>query len=168
MQYRLGALSLLSLFVGCSAYSEATLPEISMCSMTSTSPQRSEISQGIQGTVTQLSGDQMPSDRPNQTAAETPITTTVWIFRDRIPGEGSPQWSVADAQQHPALICKVESNQTGQYKAQLPLGEYTVFAQYDEALYLNSFQGDGSFESVAVHADEIVELNLIHTEQAFF
>jgi hypothetical protein len=130
--------------------------------------------QGIQGTVQRLSGDFMPrigepgiGDRSLQRRIE-PVQTTVWIFSGRIPSQGSPRWSVSEARQHPALLQQVETDANGQFAVSLPPGEYTVFAQYEDELYLNGFLGDGSYATVQVEPGQTIELLLENTEAAVF
>lgn len=96
------------------------------------------------------------------------VQTTIWIFRDRISSPGSPRWPVSQAQQHPQFEQKVESNAEGHYEIALPPGEYTVLAQYKDYLYLNAFQADGSFQSVLVAEDTVVDFDLVNTENATF
>ncbi|MGF1566753.1 MAG: carboxypeptidase-like regulatory domain-containing protein [Nodosilinea sp.] len=133
------------------------------------SPQSTPLRQGIQGQVTRLSGNHMPgtSPAPNSDQQEH-VQTTVWIFTGRIAGRGSSPWLVAEAEQHPGLVNQVKSDRNGHYTIALPVGEYTVLAQYDDYLYLNSFQGDGSYQSVQVAPNQVVEFNLTNTENAFF
>ncbi|MGF1568494.1 MAG: carboxypeptidase-like regulatory domain-containing protein [Nodosilinea sp.] len=131
------------------------------------SPQSAPLRQGIQGQVTRLSGNHMPSPNPNSGQREN-VQTTVWIFAGRIAGPGPAPWPVAEAEQHPGLVGRVESDRNGHYAMALPVGEYTLLAQYEDYLYLNSFQGDGSYQSVQVTPNQVVEFNLINTENAFF
>lgn len=124
-------------------------------------------SQGISGFVVRLQGNQMPkvgSSRP-RTEPE-PISTDVWIFSGRIPSKG-PRWPVAEAR-HPNLVGRVRSDVQGKFFVGLPPGEYTLFAQYNSYLYLNSFLGDGSYKSVQVVQDKITETRLVNTERAAF
>jgi hypothetical protein len=78
-----------------------------------------------------------------------PVQTTVWIFSGRIPSPGT-HWLVAQAQNHPQLIKKISSDNKGNFFVELPPGEYTLLAQYDDNLYLNNFLGDGSYGTVQV------------------
>jgi hypothetical protein len=156
-------------------FSKCTISqEISMCSQLSSGTlplaDHQTDDQGIQGQVVQLSGNYMPTNAPHQADANRTeyVQTTVWIFAGRIPSTGSPQWPIAEAAQHPNLVGRVKSDRNGYYSINLPAGEYTAFAQTDDFLYLNAFQGDGSFESVEVVADQFVLLDLIHTENAVF
>lgn len=149
----------------------AVLPKTLMHSTTFKANQQSPLNQGIQGNVSQLSGDHMPrnaDESPSNSASNRAVQTKIWIFAVRIPGNQSPRWSVAEARQHTGLVCQVETNHDGYYSAALPAGEYTVFAQYGDDLYLNAFQSDGSYMSVKVVPHQISEMNIIHTESAFF
>lgn len=124
--------------------------------------------QGVSGVVTRLQGNQMPMvGRSTSRTAPNPISTQVWIFSGRIPGRGT-HWSVSEAQKHPHLVTRVQSDDQGKFFVSLPPGEYTLFAQYDEMLYLNSFLGDGSYQSVQVSEGQITEMRLVNTEGAVF
>ena len=72
---------------------------------------QSPLMQGIRGKVIRLSGNLMPSttDRPLSGSTEF-VQTKIWVFSDRIPGNGSPQWPIADAKQHPNLAIQLNSN----------------------------------------------------------
>lgn len=124
--------------------------------------------QGIQGKVQKISGNYMPGISADASAQSENVSTTVWIFAGQIPGNQSAAWPVAAAEQHSDFLCQVTSDQQGNYIAYLPPGEYTVFAQYGEVLYLNVFQGNGSYESVEVVAGQLSQIDLIHTAEAFF
>ena len=145
-----------------------------MCIVSASKTTQPSFTQGIQGEVIQLSGDYMPRiavPKDATLSSEKPdnrVQTKVWIFSGRILGTGSPQWSVEAATARPSFVRSVESDSQGRYAVALPVGEYTVFAQYEDMLYLNAFQGDGSFKSVTVNAEEIVRLDLVNTEDATF
>jgi len=128
---------------------------------------------GIQGQILKQSGNFMPQIRmptmapmpaPNQTE---PVQTQIWVFSGRLPAQGA-RWAIAIAQDHPQLLGQVASNALGEFSAQLPPGEYTVFAQYGDDLYLNGFQGDGNYATVFVQAGSPTELRLMNNEQAAF
>jgi hypothetical protein len=144
--------------------------------ITSTSLNHSDVSssvivenQGIQGVVRRLTGNHMPriGDRTPGDTTE-PVQTTVWIFTGQILSYGSAHWAVSEARQHSRLMKQVESDATGQFSAELPLGEYTVMAQYGDDLYLNAFLGNGSYATVQVESGQIVEVLLDNTESAAF
>ena len=124
--------------------------------------------QGVSGMVTRLQGNQMPMvNRSNSRTAPSPISTQVWIFSGRISGKGT-HWPVSEAQNHPNLVSRVQSDNQGKFFVSLPPGEYTLFARDGDNLYLNSFMGDGSYESVQVKEGQITEIRLVNTEDAVF
>ncbi|MBE9059705.1 carboxypeptidase-like regulatory domain-containing protein [cf. Phormidesmis sp. LEGE 11477] len=125
-------------------------------------------SQGIVGTVQRLSGNHMPGSSPSQNGQATELVSTqVWIFSGKVQNM-SPRWALAEAREHPGLIGWVASDAEGRFAVGLPEGEYTVLAQYEEDLYLNSFQGDGSYSSVEVTEDQTTEVDLVNSENAVF
>lgn len=124
--------------------------------------------QGVRGFVMRLQGNQMPTvNRKKSRTEPEPLSTQVWIFSGRIQGQGT-RWSVSEARKHPNLINRVHSDVQGKFFVGLPLGEYTLFAQYGSDLYLNSFLGDGSYGSVQVSEGKITEIRLVNTEGATF
>lgn len=124
--------------------------------------------QGVSGVVTRLQGNQMPMvNRDNSRTAPSPVSTQIWIFSGRIPGKGT-HWPISEAQKHPNLVGRVQSDSQGKFFVSLPPGEYTLFAQYGDNLYLNSFTGDGSYESVQVSEGQITDIRLVNTENAVF
>lgn len=143
-----------------------------MCSPTMPEASTPSFSQhtgsGIQGQVVQLSGNYMPGISQSSQQQREAIQTKIWIFDQPIPGTGSPLWAVEAAADHPGLVRQVESDADGHYAVALPPGEYTVFAQQEDYLYLNAFQGDGSFQSVTVTVGQIANLDIVNTENAFF
>lgn len=124
--------------------------------------------QGVSGSVTRLQGNQIPGiDRSNRATPPSPVSTQVWIFSGRIPGKGS-HWSVSEAEKQPNLVSRVRSDEQGKFFVSLPPGEYTLLAQYGDNLYLNSFLGDGSYQSVRVSEGNVTEIRLVNTEGAVF
>lgn len=128
------------------------------------------ISQGIQGQVTQLAGNYIPGNGVGRSSEQRNdrLQTKIWIFAGEISGTGSPRWSVEESTGHPSLKLQVESDCNGHYAAALLPGEYTVFVQQGNDLYLNAFQSNGNFKSVTVAANRVTKLDLINTENAFF
>lgn len=141
---------------------------MSFANSTSIPSQSLPRSQGISGTVLRLSGDHQPTvDKIISRRKTEPIKTNVWIFAGRIPASGT-HWPVAQAQGHPQLIKQIGSDDQGTFFVELPPGEYTLLAEYDDNLYLNSFLGDGAYGTVQVKAGEVVSIQLINTEKAYF
>lgn len=124
--------------------------------------------EGVSGFVVRLQGNQMPTLGSNRLRIEPePISTDVWVFSGRIQGKG-PRWAVSEASQNPNLVKRVRSDAQGKFFVSLLPGEYTLFAQYDSDLYLNSFLGDGSYASVQVIAGKVTQTRLLNTERAAF
>lgn len=124
--------------------------------------------EGISGFVVRLQGNQMPTVGSNRVGIEPePISTVVWVFSGRIQGKG-PRWAVPEASQNPNLVKRVCSDAQGKFFVSLLPGEYTLFAQYNSDLYLNSFLADGSYASVQVIAGKVTQTRLLNTERAAF
>ncbi|BAZ39348.1 hypothetical protein NIES4101_53000 [Calothrix sp. NIES-4101] len=124
--------------------------------------------QGVSGTVVRVTGNQMPSVGENrQRSKPQPVKTNVWVFSGRIPAKGT-RVSVTEAKQNFKLVTQVKTDKNGKFFVKLPSGEYTIFAQYGNDLYLNSFLGDGSFKSVQVNEGKITETRLVNSENASF
>ena len=127
-----------------------------------------EQAQGIKGTVMRVTGNQMPTLGDNTPRTQPqPVKTHVWFFSGRIAGKGS-RWPISEARKHSNLVGSVESDTKGEFSMELPPGEYTLFAQYDSDLYLNSFLSDGSYRSVQVVDGKMTNLDLLNTEKAAF
>lgn len=124
--------------------------------------------QGIQGEVAAISGNQMPMigniRKPSQPEA---VQTTVWIFPGSIPAQ-TPRIKLSALQSEYKPIKQVKTDSRGNFFAQLPPGKYTVFAQYGEDLYLNSFAGDGTYSTVEVSANQMSQVRLVNSEKATF
>jgi hypothetical protein len=124
--------------------------------------------QGVSGTVTRVTGNQMPSIGENrQRSKPQPVKTSVWVFSGRIPAKGT-SLSITEAKQNFKLVTQVKTDKNGKFFVKLPTGEYTIFAQYGDDLYLNSFLGDGSFKTVQVTEGKITETRLVNSENASF
>ena len=119
--------------------------------------------QGIEGKVVRLVGDHMPP----ASGMAVPVSTEVWVFKGKISGR-SPQWSIAEARNHPQRLTCIQSDQAGQFFVSLEPGEYTLFARYDSYLYLNSFAGNGHYGSVIVSPQRMTPVQLINSQDATF
>ncbi len=125
--------------------------------------------QGIVGTVQRLRGNHMPSTGSGQSDRTTELVSTkVWIFSGKVQNNYSVRWALAEAEQHPGLVGWALSDANGKFAVGLPAGEYTAFSQYADDLYLNNFQGDGSYTSVQVTKNEAADLLLLNSEDAVF
>lgn len=120
--------------------------------------------EGVLGTVLRLRGDWMPSNgQPTGSQQLESVQTMVWVFAGKIKSDCAPWWNVADARQHRQLLGWVKSDTRGKFSVSLPPGDYTLFAQYGDRLYLNLFDEDGNYRSVHVEPMQISEMSLVNT-----
>ncbi|NEZ63427.1 hypothetical protein D0962_11625 [Leptolyngbyaceae cyanobacterium CCMR0082] len=128
--------------------------------------------QGIQGKVIQLSGDFMPQIGATGESqnSQSALATNIWVFTGKIQPEIlDPQWiSTVNARDHAQLLQVVESDSNGEFSIALEPGVYTLFSQNNEALYLNSFDGEGYYASVDVKTGAISAVELVNSEGAVF
>ena len=120
--------------------------------------------QGITGKVVKLKGDFMPTvgegKRPG--ISVTPLAVPVHVFSGKLKPFEKPD------PEHPALVQTVQAGKDGVYKVALPPGEYTVVAEINGKLYLNSFGGDGSWSTVEVKQDKWTTHDIEDTSEATF
>jgi hypothetical protein len=132
--------------------------------------------QGIKGYVVKLSGNHMPPARPPHAKTEL-IATKIWIFSGRINLSANPgykllipnnqlRWPSTDARKHPQFLGWTTSDSQGYFQVGLSPGEYTLFAEYEDYLYLNGFNGDGSHGSIQVKEGQLREIRLINNENS--
>lgn len=129
--------------------------------------------QGIQGTVVQITGNQMPMVGQKK-AVPQPISATVWVFYGRIKPP-SDRWLVSEAQTSQNWITAVATDANGRFTIGLPAGEYTLLVQYEpEAngksayLYSNAYTKEGEYKSVVVEPTKVTEVSLTNTEKVTF
>ena len=142
--------------------------------------------QGIIGVVLSLRGDFMPrilpEDEPVTTDSKiTPVATKIWIFAGKVrpspmkdwppefaPAPISPRLPLSEAMKLPNRVGWVMSDKDGRFQVGLPVGEYTLLAEYGDDLYLNLFTGDDYFATVQVKLQQITTVELRNTENATF
>lgn len=120
--------------------------------------------QGVQGKVMKLKGDFMPligTPEPGRNST-TPLAVPVHVFKGKLKVFEKP-----DAK-HPSLVKIVQSDKNGKYQLVLPPGEYTVVAEINGKLYLNTFESDGRWSSVNVKADQWTRQIIDDTSDAAF
>ena len=115
--------------------------------------------QGVKGTVIKLRGDFMPGSAPG---SETPLSVPVHIFKGKVKAFEKPD------PKHPDLVKIVHSDKDGRYNLVLPPGEYTVVAEINGKLYLNSFDGQGFWSSIQVKTDQWTRWHIRDTSEATF
>jgi len=142
--------------------------------------------QGIVGVVLSFRGDFMPrimaeGESEPSSSQITPVMTRIWIFAGKVrpspvknwprefaPAPISPHLSLLEAVKLPNRMGWVMSDKDGRFQVGLPVGEYTLLAEYGDDLYLNLFSGDGNFATVQVKPQQITSVELRNTENATF
>jgi hypothetical protein len=114
--------------------------------------------QGIEGFVYRVSGNQMPSPDIKRLPRKG-IRTTLFIYgltnrnqtvkRDQGPFYESLQTS---------LVKRVETNDSGYFKVQLPVGRYSLFAKKDSLFFANWFDGNNNIAPVDVVARKMTKI----------
>jgi len=97
------------------------------------------ITQGIVGEVTEITGNQMPMVGA-PAPAPRPFKTTVYIYDSthisKVQQIGtSPLFSMINTR----LVQKLDTNEAGQFSAELPAGTYSVFVLKGGAFFANQF-----------------------------
>ena len=124
--------------------------------------------QGVTGQVVKLKGNFMPtivSDNgtpPPRRKNEAPLAVPVYVFKGKVPVFAKPD------PKHPALVKIVQADQDGLFKVALPPGEYTVVAEINGQLYLNSFDGQNNWSTVQVKEGQWTPWPIRDTSEAAF
>ena len=73
---------------------------------------------------------------------------------------------------HPAFVRKVQADAEGTFRCALPPGEYTVVAEINGKLYLNSFTDGGGgglvWSTVKVEKQKWTAITIEDSSEAFF
>ncbi len=124
--------------------------------------------QGISGTVTVVSGNQMP--RIGQSPA-TPkaFPTKVFFYEptditqvNRV--NGSPFYTSI----YTKMVSSVETDSTGAFKQALPTGNYSVFVQVNKQFYANSFDIRNNIFLVQVEEGKLTEIKIVVNNAASY
>lgn len=122
-----------------------------------------ELPQGVTGRVIKMTGDFMPSIGPGPKRGNLkPLAVPVHVFKGKVKPLAKPD------PKHARLVKVVQAGPEGVYRADLPPGEYTVVAEIDGALYLNSFDGDGNWSSLNVEANQWTKWDIKDSSEAVF
>jgi hypothetical protein len=122
-----------------------------------------KVQQGIQGTVFELVGNQMPSpsNTGNKTNTGNPYPTTVFFYEPTninqvIRVNQGPLYNIINTK----LISTVKTDSTGAFIAALPIGTYSVFVQVDKLFFANNFDIRNNISLVSVEANKLTEIKI--------
>jgi hypothetical protein len=92
-----------------------------------------EPAQGVSGKVIKMTGNFMPGPGPRPGGTQAPLSVPVHVFKGKVAPFLKPD------PKHPQLVKIVNSDRDGTYRVALEPGEYTLVAEIEAKLYLNSF-----------------------------
>jgi hypothetical protein len=123
--------------------------------------------QGVAGKVVKLAGNFMPSPGPEpRRGAKKPLSVPVHIFKGQLKVFEKPNT------EHPAFVQKIQADAGGNFRCVLPPGEYTVVAEIDGKLYLNSFtagdKGSLCWSTVKIEKQKWTTFNIVDSSGAVF
>lgn len=159
MLTRLPIVCLLAL-AACGATSQASAPAAPTAPASPSTPLAGP--QGVRGTVRRVEGDFQPPLPEGHQGTITPLSCRVFIFAGKVKSD-----TVVD-EKHPNLRLIVKSDAKGQFTAELVPGTYTIVAELDGKLYLNSFDGNGFWNTVTVEPHTFVDYTISDTSRATY
>jgi len=114
-----------------------------------------QISQGIEGQITRVTGNQMPmKGRPAQKGKG--IITDVFIYAATTVQQAQGQMPLfTHISGKP--VAQTKSNSTGHYKVALPAGKYSVFVKIGEQFFASETDGQGILNPVEVTTGQVVK-----------
>lgn len=118
--------------------------------------------QGVRGTVVRVEGDFMPPLPEGYQGTITPLACRVFIFAGKIKSDTPVD------EKHPDLRAIVKSDAAGHFTAALEPGTYTVVAELDGKLYLNSFDGDGFWTTITVESGKFIDYKIADNSRATY
>jgi hypothetical protein len=118
--------------------------------------------QGVRGTVERVEGDFMPPLPENYRGTVTPLSCRVFVFTGKV------KFNSPVDEKHPSLRTIVKSDAAGQFTVALEPGTYTIVAELDGKLYLNSLDGAGFWSTITVEPNKFVDYKIADTSRATY
>ena len=121
--------------------------------------------QGVRGKVLKVTGNLMPGPGPARRGNRTLLSVPVHVFKGPVKPIAKPDPT------HPQLLVTVRSGADGAYTVPLEPGRYTVVAEIDGKLYLNSYRDSGkgvTWSTVTVKKGAWTTWNIRDTSGAAF
>ncbi len=117
-----------------------------------------QLTQGIEGRVYRLSGNQMPSPGRKPSLGRG-IATTLYIYEltnlNQVSRLGQ---STFYRLIRTKLLHTIQSDSNGHFQAYLPAGRYSLFVKQDELFYANLFDDKGNIAPVQVYAQQMTKV----------
>lgn len=127
--------------------------------------------QGIEGQVTWLEGNQMPKisdEKTEETNPDgTPIQRVILVY---------PLTNLEDAKMENGLfqsiatdpILEIETNAEGKFSIELDPGNYSIFTQEEDGIFANSFDVEGNIQPVTIKSGKWQTLNIKINYKAYY
>jgi hypothetical protein len=114
--------------------------------------------QGIEGHVYRISGNQMPSPDVKPSPLKG-VRTTLYVYgltnlSQVVRQDQGPFYESVQTK----LIRKVETDSTGYFKVQLPVGRYSLFAKKGKLFFANWFDGNNNIAPVEVVSKKMTKV----------
>jgi hypothetical protein len=148
-------LLLLPFFPGCDKSTEETISNTA-CDMNTTytrNASKTNISNGIYGTVSSMEGNCMPMVQPSSnTCTHCPVNRTLRVHaltrsQDATSVSGKPGFYTSV---NTLLIREITTDNEGFFQVELPPGQYSVFILENGWLHAASMDGNGGLNTVTV------------------
>jgi hypothetical protein len=123
----------------------------------------STIKQGVQGLVTQILGNQMPSPESGTQKKNTgtPYLTTVFFYEPtNINQVNRMESAPLFLSIYTKMVASVSTDSTGAFKAALPVGTYSVFVQVDKKFFANTFDIRNNISLVSVEEGKLTDIKI--------
>lgn len=132
--------------------------------------QYKRLTQGIEGTVVEKSGNHMPSPTFKSTSAsEKGIATMVYVvakcgINDVWPNNASGFYSKINA----LIIDSALSDNNGRFSVKLPVGAYSLFVKWNGGYYANRFDEQNNINVYQVTSQYFTKAEIVVSGNATF
>ena len=117
-------------------------------------------SQGIEGFVYKVYGNQMPSPGVKRVKPQG-IETIVYIYRlTNLDQVKRKEFSAFYMSIQTPLVRKIETDSNGYFRVQLPPGRYSIFTKKDTLFYANWFDKDNNIFPVEVQPNKLTKIEV--------
>jgi len=132
-----------------------TLVAVISCSM----QKNKQISQGIEGRITRVSGNQMPmKGRPAPKGKG--MVAEVYIYTATTVQQARGQMPLFD-QVNGKPVLQTQSDSTGNYRVALPAGKYSVFVKVGEKFFAAETDGQGILNPAMVTTGQVTRRDIV-------
>lgn len=153
--------------ISCSVTLSALILVTTLSCKTQKSGNSENISQGIEGYIYELTGNQMPMKGKPTNSNKRGVKREVYIYRATTTKQTRGNAPLFDAVNTP-LIIKIMSDKNGHYKAGLPTGSYSVFIKEDGKLFAAETDGPGILNPITVTPNTFTRRDITITVNAAF